>query len=285
MRVLRLGVLALLTIAVVAAAIVLSGAPNRGGQAPVGQAGSTPHREYTTADYVATDEARISPLLSGSGTLHIEGVQITRDDQGNEVNRTPFAFWHDPRTGNARYETKTATGSTLEGFTRNGSVYSRYDAVANTATSSSVDTGSQVTTPKPVELLFRDKLALDAGRVVPVREETIDGRTAVVTAPANAPDAPDHIYIDKANGLTLKAVGISYDYTLIERVPSSQAPPGAFSVPSGVRVNRPLDETGGAGASPGRTPTADPNTQQSAPSGSDAEPAMTPTAGPGTEQP
>ncbi len=204
-------------------------------------------------------QAQISPLLSGPEALHIKATRVYLTAEGQEMERMPIEFWHNP-DGDARLEVKNATGTVLQVLIRNDNTYSQQDPIHNTV-DNQTETASQVAAlRKPVEEMFQYKILLDQGELEPIGEEVVNGKPALVLAEQVGSEAPIpfRAYIDKEVSLTLRVVGIDYEtmtgtpvasgtvvteYALIERVDPNQLSADLFAIPSGQMTIQSTDDS------------------------------------------
>ncbi len=202
---------------------------------------STPVRVAPVIAGTALPGASVSPLLSGSGVLHIKGTRELRTLQGEVTDRYSLEFWYDRSNGNARYHIRNVFGNEEHEHVllREGQTYLMYQPSSRSA---HTESGSSVAMPNPVEVMFRLESEL-AGwdNLVPVREETIGGRRAVGLGRKGSTQAL--LYIDKETRLPLRRDGMDwvregkyykgaslFEYLTIETLNRESLPPDLFSI-------------------------------------------------------
>ncbi|MDP9380852.1 MAG: hypothetical protein M3Q29_12020 [Chloroflexota bacterium] len=239
---------------------VLAACSSQVGQANLAGAASQATPTSVPPSHGNLPETPASPLLSGTGVLHIQATQVLLTEKGEEVERYQLQFWFDRANGDARYEARDVSGTDRQILLREGQTYSVYfpDREYVNSHTESPENGPAAM-PKPVGEMFSEKMALDGSatarypgtKLVAVAEEAIDGKPALVAAPEVAADpAKDtsqvkfRAYIDKATGLTLKVIGVEYttrdragvngtrlfQYDVIERMDRDVLPQDWFSV-------------------------------------------------------
>lgn len=169
----------------------------------------------------ALTQAMVSPLLSGADALHIKATRKLLSEQGQVVETMPIEFWHKPG-GNARYEESNFTGTERNILIRNGDTSSQIDPVQNYVYNETVDVSGSASMRTAVMSMFEYKTLLDAGELVCIGEEVVNGKLAQVLTDPRAGELPTpfRAYIDKANGLTLKVTGIDFETTSDSAVPN-----------------------------------------------------------------
>lgn len=224
-----------------------------------------------------SSEASVSPLLSGQGVLHIRATEQRLTATGIEMETYPIEFWHDPAVSNARLDKRNAAGTEQQRLVRERATYADIDPLQNKAYMMTESTSYPIAFLKPVDQMFRYKIALDEGEMAAIGEEMVVGKLAIVATDkevASEASPEVKVYIDKANGLTLKETGIDYEtasgsavqdgiivtqYHVIERVSSSQLPGDLFSLPGAPPPDGPPDDGGSTEPQPPvPTPTPTP---------------------------
>lgn len=174
--------------------------------------GNPPTRINHDTSAASKADAGISPLLTGTGVLHIEGVRLLESDNGEVTGGYETEFWYDRSNGDARFEIKGTSGQQWYNFIhlRQGQMftyYNVYTGAKRTATETAADTFAG---PKPVEAMFRLEPAVipDWDFLEPAGDEIVGGKK-VTKLVAKANKKPI-LYIDKETRLPLKRVDLSW---------------------------------------------------------------------------
>jgi hypothetical protein len=187
----------------------------------------------------------ISPLLSGSGVLHIKGTKVDQTNSGDVINRWTIEFWYDRATGDARYETKTILGSIPYSLIllRQGERYSMYSPVTGSVDSVSRAAGESVASmPKPVDIMFDLKMRLSQGRMKRAVDVAVPQGQIAVTRLGDSPENPV-AFLDQATGLPMKVINVHfrsagrsyegkylYEYPVIETLDRASLPRDLFDI-------------------------------------------------------
>jgi hypothetical protein len=238
-----LGAFAVVVVAIVLGLSVMLSRMDRG-TADVARGGDSAAGALQQAGTAIPEDEPASPLLSGTGVLHIEGTRSWRTERGEVRKRLAVEFWYDRATGNARLHLKTLLSDPGYDWVtlREGRRYALYNPVSGWRDVEVSTPDSPVpATPRPVDEMFRLGSFLPGWeRLIPAGEEQVGGRRAIALARRDTGERV--LYIDRESRLPLRREvawseggrtyrGVeTFEYPVIETVDKGSLPPGLFSV-------------------------------------------------------
>jgi hypothetical protein len=225
---------------VAAVALGLSAMLARMGSAPDPDGSSKSGDGYTGASIGPVNtrpEGTLSPLLSGSGVLHIKRTITARTVQGEVDFEMESELWYDRATGEARYQERDPWGHIDRIMLHEGQTDSLYLARAGQVNTETIGVGA---VPLSVRAMFASQEQLERGELRQVGGVVVpSGQIAAVRKNAGA--RPVISFVDTATGLTRKLQRMHwsghdgdwvYEYPVIETVDRSSLPEDFFSISS-----------------------------------------------------
>jgi len=210
----------------------------------------------TTQKSAADAETPLSPLLLGTGVIHIKGTIMGRTSAGEESDQVIIEFWYDRDTGDALYHRREVGDTRPEDFYsayEQGRGYSRVfrpNGIAQIYPENSVRSRAL----RPLVMMFERKLYILQGNLKTTDRVTApSGQVALISKHRiNAPLDKDTsvTYLDKATNLpkcvtntdlpTTRIGGkeqhltgdLRYEWSTIETVERSSLPRSLFAMES-----------------------------------------------------
>jgi hypothetical protein len=179
--------------------------------------------------------AQLSPLLSGSGVLHIKGINSLLTAKGEAAYKWTIEFWYDRATGDARFEARNVLGRPGDDaiLLYEGQTFGIYEQISGYVRTFDQDGPSAIS--RPVEQMFNSRVLLRKGRLVPAVGVAAPEGQMVAVEPG-AGNRKYMAYLDKATGLTHRvdpgsgAMSTVITYSTIETLDRASLPRDLFDI-------------------------------------------------------